>query len=154
MWDTVFWNAPLSYLLVFRNPYVIEKIPLGFDGINDSQFIEREVIVAKNAPIIHSFHKYGNLCYSHQIGLCSFSNHRLRASISSSNRTPYYFWCKDKKNIWNHQILFCLRQDFGAWRRFVASLPLRRNKSEKFSHEYLESARNRRNFASWLREIT
>jgi hypothetical protein len=52
------------------------------------------------------------------------------------------------------KFLFCLRQDFGAWRRFVASLPLRRNKSEKFSHEYLESARNRRNFASWLREIT
>ena len=53
-----------------------------------------------------------------------------------------------------HQILFCLRQDFGAWRRFVASLLLRRNKSEKFSHEYLERAETRRNFASWLREIT
>ena len=53
-----------------------------------------------------------------------------------------------------HQILFCLRQDFGAWRRFVAFLLLRRNNFKKICRNYLESARNRRNFASWLREIT
>ena len=43
--------------------------------------------------------------------------------------------------------LISARQDFGAWRRFVASLLLRRNKLEKISNDYLERAETRRNFA-------
>ena len=50
--------------------------------------------------------------------------------------------------------LISARQDFGAWRRFVASLPLRRNNFKKICRNYLERAETRRNFASWLREIT
>ena len=45
------------------------------------------------------------------------------------------------------------RQNFRAWKRFVASLPLRRNKLEKISHDYLERAETRRIFASDLRFI-
>ena len=35
--------------------------------------------------------------------------------------------------------LISARQDFGVWRRFVASVVSCRNKSEKISHDYLES---------------
>ena len=44
-----------------------------------------------------------------------------------------------------------MRQDFGLWAPFVASLPPRRNNSEKIRPKYLEMAKTRRNFASDLR---
>ena len=44
-----------------------------------------------------------------------------------------------------------MRQDFGLWAPFVASLPPRRNNSEKISRISLEIAKTHRNFASDLR---
>jgi hypothetical protein len=41
-----------------------------------------------------------------------------------------------------------MRQDFALWPLFVASIPLRRNNSEKIWPKYLEIAKTRRNFAS------
>ena len=40
-----------------------------------------------------------------------------------------------------------MRQDFGLWAPFVASLPPRRNNSEKIWPNYLEFAKTRRTFA-------
>ena len=40
-----------------------------------------------------------------------------------------------------------MRQDFGLWFPFVASIPLRRNNSMKILPKYLEIAETRRNFA-------
>ena len=41
-----------------------------------------------------------------------------------------------------------MRQDFGLWFPFVASIPLRRNNSMKILPKYLEIAKTRRTFAS------
>ena len=41
-----------------------------------------------------------------------------------------------------------MRQDFALWPPFVASIPLRRNNSEKNWPKYLEIAETRRTFAS------
>jgi hypothetical protein len=41
-----------------------------------------------------------------------------------------------------------MRQDFGLWFPFVASIPLRRNNSMKILPKYLEIAKTHRTFAS------
>ena len=40
-----------------------------------------------------------------------------------------------------------MRQDFGLWFPFVASIPPRRNNSKKIWPKYLEIAKTRRTFA-------